>query len=246
MKLGRLPHDPARVASAPSLAAHRFAAAAPPRAVVDRSGIPFSPGLYQNDSLPDCTAAGLANAASAVAWAEQGFQPVIQPALVVDFYAACINRPSATDAELMATDGAVMLDVLTRQATLGFDVGQQVPLVGLFGTLPLANIPHAIDRLSHAYLGVTLRERDMDMAALWDVQDGRDDGAVVGGHCLVAWDYTGLQDGDTVRLVTWGQFQPATWPWLRARVDEAYALTWRQNSGVDADTLRAELDEFTG
>ena len=62
-KLGRLPHDPVALASAPQLAGHPFATTAP-RAVVDRREVPFQPGLYDNDTLPDCTAAGLAAARS--------------------------------------------------------------------------------------------------------------------------------------------------------------------------------------
>ena len=133
MRLGRLPADPAALARAPSLAAHRFAALAPP-AAIDRGAVPFAPGLYENDTLPDCTAAGLANAAGMVA-ALNGFSLAIDPARVPAFYAGCVGC-APTDAAMAATDGAVMLDVLTRQAVEGFDVGPQL-LAGLFGTLPL-------------------------------------------------------------------------------------------------------------
>jgi hypothetical protein len=89
----------------------------------------------------------------------------------------------------------------------------------------------------------------MEGTALWDVQDGRDDGDVVGGHAVIAWDYSGLGGGDTVRLGTWGVWHQASWAWVATRLDEAYSLVWRQleradgtfYSGVTADGLVAEI-----
>ena len=250
-RLGRLAHDPAAVAAAPSLGAHRFAVSAPPPSL-SRASTHFQPGLYQNDTLPDCTAAGLANAANAVA-AVNGYQLVIEPALVPEFYGECIGQPNVTDDVLAATEGAVLLDVLKRQVTGGFNVGPQ-SLVGLFGTLPARRsvLASSMAELGHIYLGVTLRERDMDGPYIWNVEDGRDDGAVVGGHCIVGWDYAGLGDTSTLRLATWGRWQSATWAWLEARLDEAYALVWRQLAaadgtalGVDVATLETALTAFT-
>jgi hypothetical protein len=249
--LGRLPHDPAALARAPSLAVHRFAAMPPPPRL-DRSAIEFQPGLYGNDHLPDCSAAGLANAAGMVYAINTRSELAINPDKVPLFYAQCVGC-EPTDAAMMATDGAVLLDVLMRQWQSGFDVGLPVKLVGIPGVLPLKRpvLASAMTRLGHAYLGVTLLERDMEQAAVWDVQPGRDDGAVVGGHCLVGWDFGGLGDGDTIRLATWGGWQPATWQWLAARLDEAHACVWRGlaantgvDIGVDADALEATLQSF--
>ena len=241
-RLGRKPHDPAAVARVPS---HRFGAV-PPVPRLDRGAATFAPGLYANDTLPDCTAVALANAARGIA-ALNGFDLVLDPARVPEFYGACVGDPP----DLAATDGAVMLDVLARQAAAGFDIGPQV-LHGLYATLDTRSRPalaNGMARLGAGYWGVTLRERDMEGNAVWDVQDGRDDGDVAGGHAIVAWDYTGLGDGDTVRLGTWGTWQPATWAWVAARLDEAYGVVWRQleradgtfYSGVTADSLVAEI-----
>jgi hypothetical protein len=88
----------------------------------------------------------------------------------------------------------------------------------------------------------------MEDSPVWDVVDGRDDGKLVGGHLIVAWDYTGLTDDAALRIATWGKFQPATWRWLQARLSEAQALIWRQlgattgeDLGVSVETLEAEL-----
>ena len=247
VRLGRKAHDPAALAAAP---AHKFGAVPPP-VVLDRSAVEFVPGLYGNDYLPDCTAAGLANAARAVA-ALNDFNLVVDPDLVPAFYAGCVGC-APTPVAMASTDGAVLLDVLQRQAGQGFDVGAQ-ELVGLYGTVTpsITALALAMARLGHVYLGVTLHDRDMQANAsgdVWDVQQGRDDGTVVGGHCIMGWDYTGLGYTDTVRVATWGKWQPATWAWVAARLDEAHALVWRQlaradglfYSGLTADGLVAEL-----
>ena len=245
MRLGRLPADQARLARAPSLASHRFAAVPPP-VRLDRSAIEFQPGLFGNDYLPDCSAAGLANAAGMVA-AINGYTLAIDAAKVPPFYAACVGC-DPTDAAMAATDGAMLLDVLQRQMQSGFDVGEQVPLIGLYGTLPLdrSALASAMAHLGHVYAGVTLHEQDVDSAAAWDLLDSAGD--VVGGHCVVLVDYAGLGDDDAVRLATWGRWQYATWRGLAARLDEAHALVWRElaaasgaDVGVDADALAADL-----
>jgi hypothetical protein len=244
MKLGRLPHNPAAIAAAP---AHRFGVIPPPT-TLDRSAISFTPGLYDNNSLPDCSAAGLANAAMAIA-ALNGYELLIEADKVPIFYSLCVNS-APTPAAMEATDGAVLLDVLARQAVQGFDIGPQT-LYGRYGTVQLTRTALALSlaRLGVGYWGVTLHDRDMQtFGDRWDVMPGRDDGAVVGGHCVVAWDFTGLGDGDTVRVGTWGRWQVATWNWVHARLDEAHALVFRQlaradgfYNGVTADGLVAEL-----
>ncbi|WP_428486005.1 hypothetical protein [Rhodopila sp.] len=242
MRLGRRPHDKLALARAPS---HRFGIAPPPP-VLDRGDVAFMPELYSNDIIPDCTAAALANAARGIA-ALNGFGLVVDQACVPAFYGACAGHPP----DLAATDGVVMLDVLQRQASLGFDIGTQC-LFGLFGTLDVRSrsaLAHGIARLGAGYWGVTLLERDMQRAAVWDVQDGRDDGEIAGGHAVIAWDYTSLSDDGTVRLGTWGCWQRATWAWIAARLDEAHGVCWRQLERADgtfydrltADGLVAEI-----
>ena len=71
-------------------------------------------------------------------------------------------------------------------------------------------------------------------------------GAVAGGHCIVAWDYGGLRDTDTVRVATWGQWQRVTWRWLLAALDEAWGLAWAPApAGVDMAALELALRQVT-
>ena len=232
MKFGRLAHDPTALASVP---AHRFGAVPPPPAL-DRRSVVFEPGLFQNDTLPDCTAVALANVARATA-ALAGYQLVVEPALVPAFYAACVGVPD-TEAAMAVTDGAVALDVLARQARDGFDIGPQ-KLYGQSAAIDVASRSDLASGIARfvGYWGITLRERDMQtVGGRWDVVPGRDDGPVVGGHMVIAWDYFGLQDSDVLRIGTWGTFQQGTWAWVHARLDEAYGVGWPQLAAAPLNT----------
>lgn len=224
MRFGRLAHDPIALASVP---AHRFGAVPPPPAL-DRRSVDFMPGLYQNNYLPVCTAVALANSARATA-ALAGYQLVVDPALVPAFYAACVGVPD-TDAAMEATDGAVALDVLARQARDGFNVGPQT-LYGQSAAIDVASRSDLASGIARyvGYWGITLHDRDMQtVGGRWDVVPGRDDGPVVGGHMIIAWDYFGLADSDVVRVGTWGTLQQTTWRFVRARLNEAYGVAWPQ------------------
>lgn len=212
----------------------------------------LTPSLGQNDVLPDCTVVGLLNAARMVATLN-GYELAAHENLCKLFYAEVVGC-EPTDEAIAATDGTFALDVLTMQSRLGFDAGLQTKLVGLFGTLSHVKpvIANAIAHLGHAYLGVLLRERDMEGHHVWDALPGRDDGAVVGGHVIAAWDYLGLADAQTARVATWGHWQPTTWAWIHARTEEAYGMVWRQligsdgrHMGIDADALAGELAAFS-
>lgn len=224
MKFGRLPHDPIALASVP---AHRFAAIPPPP-TLDRRSIDYAPELYGNDHLPDCTAVALANAARAAA-VLNGYQLVVDPANIPAFYASCVGVAD-TDAAMEATDGAVALNVLERQARNGFDIGPQ-KLYGQAAAIDVTSRSDLANGVSRyvGYWGITLRDRDMQtVGGRWDIEPGRDDGPIVGGHMVIAWDYFGLSDSDVLRIGTWGQLQQATWRWVHARLDEAYGVAWPQ------------------
>jgi hypothetical protein len=251
MRLGRLPHDPAAVAAAPSLANHHYAVMAPPDQLV-RSGVAYAPQLRNNDTLPVCTAAGLLNGALGIEALNTDSGLAIAEGVELAFYAGCVGCPP-TAAAIAATDGAALLDVLRRQSTIGFDIGAVAPMSADFAAIPVtdrAGLANSMAVLGVGYWGVDLYERDMETPEdqPWD-DDGSPPGALVGGHCLVAWDYAGLGDTDTGRLATWGRFQSFTWRWARARLREAYVLLWPELqradgtnwAGVDVDRLRADV-----
>lgn len=229
MQTGRLPHDPARLAA---VAPHQFQLAIPAR--LDRSHIPFVPGLYQNDILPDCTAAALADTARAAAWVWTGADIVIDPNKVRQLYARTVGVPDDI-VQLAASNGAEVLDVLGTAATHGVDFGQQTllsPTWERVDTSDVHNIAHAM-LYGAAYLGADIADADM-IAKVWDKPYqppiGDETPGSKGGHCFFAWDYEGLELGDLVRFGTWGAWQPGTWRWLLDRLSdqEAYCVRWAQ------------------
>ena len=224
MKLGRKPCDLVALSRHPQ---HRFGAVSP-HSSLDRRSVDFVPELYMNNVIPNCTAVALANVARATA-ALQGYQLVVDPATVPAFYAACVGVAD-TEAAMAVTDGAVALDVLARQARDGFDIGPQ-KLYGQSAAIDVASRSDLASGIARyvGYWGITLRERDMQtVGGRWDVVPGRDDGPVVGGHMIMAWDYFGLADSDVVRVGTWGVIQQATWAFVHARIEEAYGVAWPQ------------------
>lgn len=242
-RLGRKPANLAAVSRAPR---HVFGAIPAPKKL-DRANTKFAPELYRNDTLSNCVPVAIANAARGVA-ALNGYDLVVDPATVPQFYSTFLGNPP----DLEAADGCVMLDVMNYQAEHGYFIGPQ-SLVGLHGTLsPMDRngLALGMSRFGPTVLGVTLRERDMELLPVWDVQDGRNDGDIVGGHAVISWDYTGTHDQDTLRIGTWGEWQPATWEWLADRLVEAYALVWRQleradglfYAGIKPDDLASELE----
>lgn len=245
-RFGRREHDPAAVAKAPSFAGHRFALSPPP-ASFDRGDVP-APGLYDNDTLPDCTAADMANGARLVFQAFTGADLLVDPGKVPAFYAESIGMPGASIKALAATDGAVMLDVMTHQARQGFDCGPQL-LAANFGVLPIDRlaIANALAHLKNVSVGIRLYEADMTMPDVWDTTYAP--GPLAGRHADTLLDYAGLADGDTLRINRWGSWGRCTWRWLLDRTEEAYARVYRQLLGadppVDADMLEAQLQRFT-
>lgn len=226
-RLGAVATPTDRLGSAPVLLPGRFAFALP-SLVLDRRDKPFQPRMFQNDVLPVCTAAGLANAALAIG-ALDGIEVDIADAAVPRFYAECVQC-DPTEEAIAATSGAVILDVLQRQVLRGFDAGGQTPLVGLHGTVPLTRtaLARTTEDFGCVYLGVRLHDRDMQGGLV--LNDVGDPGPVVGDHLEIIWDYEGLSDDDVVRVATWGDLQMVTWGWIRTRAVEAHGLFWRQLS----------------
>lgn len=225
--LGRLFHSPERLArslsAAPAPVDYRF--------VLDRGTIDPLPSMWGNNTGPTCTAAGLANSATAQGVIRSA-PPVIGDGKPQALYATVKGVPVE---QIDATDGLVVMDLLDYVVTNGFDAGQQAPLVPV-DRFAVHNTREAIagamcdERTVTAYLGVRLYQRDMDTFGEepWAAPIA-ESGPLVGGHVLLAWDYArGLRDYNLATLITWGERQPASWAWIMERLDEAHALEWPQ------------------
>ncbi len=67
------------------------------------------------------------------------------------------------------------------------------------------------------------------------------------GHMMAVGKY----DKDWCYLKTWGQYQPASWPWAKKFMKQHYAIidapdTWVKHSPVDVNSLTAILKQLQG
>lgn len=253
-RLGRRPHDPVRLAAAPAILDHTADASAPPDRL-DRSNVAFTPTLGDNGWAPDCTGESLREVATAIA-AVNGYPLAVADGASLRFFCQCAGLPvAASQDQIKAIDGAVMLDVAQRQWRDGFNVGPQT-LFGLFGTVPPTDrlkLAAGAQRFALGWWGIRLYQRDEDAfftVAPLDDDGSTDNGALIGGHAIGGgWGWTGLGDTDEVLIVTWGAVKPVTWRWVAARLEEAHAFRFRQLdragvAAVDEAGLTAALQRW--
>lgn len=240
MRLGRNPHNPVAIAQAPRLADHYSVPAKISRAN-------FVPILANNDTLPTCTVAGLLNGASASESISTGGGLAIANDSWLAFYASCAGC-APTELSIGQTDGLVMLDVLRRQGTQGFDIGEVAPLTGDFGTVALDrnSLISAINHLGWVYAGIDLFQSDMNSPNLMEVPSSP--GSLVGGHCICLVDYSGLADQDTVTAASWGQFIRITWARWDQIAQEAYGVLFPLSlaPGINLPSLKAANAQYLG
>jgi len=213
---------------------------APPR--LDRSHIDPKPLMLANDTLGDCTAAGLGNHIRSTA-ALARFEIGVRNADAILFY----ERSTGYSPTVPGSDqGGIESDVLTYASRNGYALYDQTlyPIWGTAEPDDLNGMRNIMAALGPAYLGVQLAIADQADGVLDTDTPGDQTPGSWGGHCLLAWDYTGTGDTDLVSLLTWGTVRKATWRWVRSRIMECHGLAWRQLmpanglvSGQDWDAL---------
>ena len=225
MKLGCLPAK--ILPRQPVLTNTRMMARLPPTRLI-RDHIDPSPRMLGNDTVSDCTSAGLGNALRATS-ALGGFQTDVTDDNALMFYEESAGYRGTPQTD----NGAVETEVLSYALRNGYptESGTYYPLWGSADT-GRSSVALLMASLGVAYLGVRLATSDMDNVARYgeDTVLTLDNGipGSAGGHCLLAWDYTGLGDDDTVTLLTWGMRIKATWAWLDSRIMEAHGLLFPQ------------------
>lgn len=181
-------------------------------------------GMLGNDTVGDCTCAGIGHL-HMLRTALAGDPFVVPVADVLALYEAVTGEEGASyDPTTGVNDnGCVELDVLNYVRKAGS--------IGAFCAIDPSNLEHvklSVDVLEGCYMGVglPLSAQGQD---IWDVTDPSltSDAAPGswGGHCMVVVGY----DTSGVTFCTWGQIQKATWAWWRAYVNlkvggEAYAI----------------------
>lgn len=191
--------------------------------LLDRSLIPFTPGLGENDILNDCTLVALVNSVRAASWVQNGCDLAIDWNAIVAEFAELGNVAPTLTAE-QTVPGLFPQDVLNYAMSHGIQAGVQSPLV-LRSAQRVLLAPAALCdamRPGAAYVEIALTAADMGPGLM----DGPLPGPVVGLHQIILWDCTGLGPTDTVQIGTWGRWQSATWRGLQARAQGAWKLKW--------------------
>ncbi len=233
MKLGK--RDPIPGLAVPHLDDYRKRALPPAPPTLNRySGVDFQP--FCNTEFGCCTIAAIANGIVQRTTLALGTPVVMPDAVVLASYAAVTDPPfnPATGAN---DNGAVETTVLSWFASKGVHLRDQALEIGTWGRLDGSpqSIRDAVHLFGSAYIGLALPLSAQNQT-VWDVTKS-DDGRAGswGGHAVLVVGY----DADGVTLATWGTTQRATWAFLGAYMDEAYAQwvpgEWLGVSGLTPD-----------
>lgn len=160
-----------------------------------------------NDTLGDCTIAGLAHATTAY-YSLIGQQKIMPKPSVVALYEKLTGGSDT---------GLTELDVLkywSNHKVYGSDI------LAFVGIDPKNHtyIQQAIHLFGGVYLGFQVQQnaiQDFDARKPWTPGTLTND-----GHCVYAVAY----DQNGVTVLTWGNTQQGTWAWWDECVDEAYAI----------------------
>lgn len=197
-------------------------------------------GPLGNDAFGDCTCAAACHMTDA--WRIAHNQP---PTCVTDDALSAYAAVTGFDPDRPETDrGAVVLDVLNYWRQHGI-AGSKIDA---YAAVKVRLIPHTVDLFGGAYLGLQL-PLSAQGQKVWSKADGPDGlPGTWGGHAVSVISY----DPQGVVLVTWGERQRATWDFIHAYCDEAYAVLsglWAQSGpapgGLDIAQLRADLARVT-
>lgn len=205
-------------------------------------------GMMENDTLGDCTAAGIGHLYQI--WTANAYSREWDPSdeQVVDFY----SKSTGYVAGDPSTDnGGVEADVLAYLQKNGF-CKRRIVGHARVSWKDQSEAKQGIFVGGGLYLGVAL-PLAAQTQEIWDV------GGILqtfnsaykpgswGLHCLVAVGY----DAQFVYFVTWGKVQKATWPWFAKYVDEAWLIVagaWINNemspNGINQAALTAWMNHL--
>jgi hypothetical protein len=172
--------------------------------------------MDNNDTEPDCTAAGVAHAIQQWTAYAQSMCIIMEANAVLDFY-KLTQAPGG--------EGAYLIDVLTYWMSTGVDTKTLagVHKIDAFARLDRGDANDA--RCAIAWFGNTLIGLLLPLSAqtqdVWEMTSGP--AAVAGswgGHCVLCVGY----DADWVYFVSWGKLMKMSWAFYEKYADEAYVI----------------------
>ena len=233
---------------------------------VDRGNLPplqehiappagFTPGLWANDRVGDCTVVGMANYSTVAAMLAQD---VAVPQFTLDAVLGRYslvggynpNAPPDQFGQNPTDHGAIELDVLNGWRHEPFE-GVGLVAFAVVDVHDVELLRYAVQIFGGAYVGVNLpNTAKAQMGRLWAPTAGMVPGDW-GGHCTVldGFDFRRRRRVPELLHATWGIQQRSTEAWWRACGDEAYVpvLTIHQQDPTPAirwDLLMAYLGQL--
>ena len=246
-RLGRLPED----RSKPRLALAPHLRAAVPPASADWYTRVQAWGMLANDQWGDCVFAGNGHIIEQQTALGGGDETIVTDTETLAEYSAVTGfNPAAGPPGSNPTDqGAQIQDGLADLRKNGL-AGQKIAAFARVTQADQAEVKTALAELGALSLGVNLPQSAMDQFDAGQPWTVSGDATILGGHCITAFGY----DGQYIYVVSWGKVVPATWEWLAAYCEEAWAIVsaaWageggKDPEGVDLPSLGAEFAALTG
>lgn len=247
-KYGRLPMD----RSAPRLTLERYL---DPRSVLSRHGLPAVPltqdvdrasevpswPMYLNDTLGDCTIAGIGHVYGALSQYGGGSEALFDDATIQMVYSRVGGYvPGDPDTD----QGCVMSQVLADQVSNGItDTAGKVHKVAgyaAFGNPADAELlGQVLDVFGSVYVGINVQqsmETEFADGQPWDWTPGDQ---IVGGHAIALQRRFGVKDVP-YEYVTWGALEKATANFQANAAEEAWVVVtedWIGRNGTSVEGL---------
>jgi hypothetical protein len=214
-----------------------------PQALSWGHGLPFNLGVMLNNTLGDCTCAGLAHARQVITYNATGKMVTLPNEYVLKLYQqGCgyvLNDPSTDQGG-------------NEQALLTYCHQNGIPTPdGPDKILGFVEIDHAkiedvkrtIAEAGFVYLGINIPNSwcSAPIGSIWDVPIGD----IEGGHCIIGVGY----DSNFIYVISWGYFWPMTWTAFAQVCDEAYlvadkawiAATGKTPFGMSLEQLESSM-----
>lgn len=214
-----------------------------------KTGINPKPQMSMNDTLNNCTAAGISNSLRAAA-ATGGYMIEVPDKDVVKFYSGSTGYNPVTGEHDEGSTGPNALNYGVRHQ-LDVKNGNFSLLWGDVHYLDRNAVAGVINDLCSCAVGVMLSESDMNqinetggdcVLTKNNGLYGNTAAGSAGGHFALFWNYKGLRDEDEVGMLTWGsRATRCTWEWFEDRGMEAHAVIWKQLARPDGKYVNGEV-----
>lgn len=206
--------------------------------------------MFKNDQWGDCVEAGAAHITEFVTKLGENKEAAITDHDVQKMYS---DITGFNPANPNSDQGTNMLDALNYWRKTGI-AGNKIEGFAEFDPKDHTQWKLACYLFGNAYVGLALPEtaqKQSSATSEWKVTSHTGQGAAGswGGHCVAANDY----DADTVKVITWGYVQKATWGFISTYCDEAYVVfsdgwinnvTKKSPQGFDLAALQHDLSQF--